>query len=99
VVLRLRDTFRFSYMDTNTHTQSRGSIVGIALGYELDDRSSGNWELSLHHRIQTGSGAHPASYPMAIKGSFPGVKRPGRETDHSLLYLHSPIHPLGVVFT
>jgi hypothetical protein len=26
---------------------------------------------SLHHRIQTGSGAHPASYPMGTKGSFP----------------------------
>jgi len=27
--------------------------------------------------IQTGSGAHPASYTMGT-GSFPGVKRPGR---------------------
>jgi hypothetical protein len=32
---------------------------------------------------QNGSGAHPASYPMGIRGSFPGVKRPGREADHS----------------
>jgi hypothetical protein len=27
---------------------------------------------SLHHRVQTGSGAHPASYPMGIRGSFSG---------------------------
>jgi hypothetical protein len=32
---------------------------------------------SLHHRIQTGSGAHPASYPMGTKGSFPGGKAVG----------------------
>jgi hypothetical protein len=30
-----------------------------------------------------GSGAHPASCPMGTRGSFPGVKRPGREADHS----------------
>jgi hypothetical protein len=30
---------------------------------------------SLHHGVQTGSGAHPAL--------FLGVKRPGREADHS----------------
>jgi hypothetical protein len=24
------------------------------------------------HSVQTGSGAHPASYPMAIGGDFPG---------------------------
>jgi hypothetical protein len=31
--------------------------------------------LSLHHRVQNGSGAHPASYPMGTRGSFPGGKR------------------------
>jgi hypothetical protein len=29
---------------------------------------------SLHHRVQTGSGAHPASYAMGTGGSFPGGK-------------------------
>jgi hypothetical protein len=38
---------------------------------------------SLHHRVQTGSGAHPASYPLGTKDSFPGVKHPAREADHS----------------
>jgi hypothetical protein len=38
---------------------------------------------SLHHRVQTGSGAHPASYPMGTRGSFPGVKLPEHEADHS----------------
>jgi hypothetical protein len=29
---------------------------------------------SLHHRVQNGSGAHLASYPMGTRGSFPGSK-------------------------
>jgi hypothetical protein len=33
--------------------------------------------------VQTGSEAHPASYPMGTGGCFPGVKRPKREADHS----------------
>jgi len=28
----------------------------------------------IRHRVQTGSGAHPASYPMCTGGSFPGDK-------------------------
>jgi hypothetical protein len=64
-------------------TKSRDSSVGIALGYGLDDRGSrvrfpaGAGNFSLHHRVQNGSGAHPSSYPMGTRGSFPGVKRPG----------------------
>jgi len=29
---------------------------------------------SLHCHVQSGSGAHPASYPMGTGGSFPGGK-------------------------
>jgi hypothetical protein len=48
---------------------SRGSSVGIATGYGLDDRGVGvrvpvGSEFSLLHVVQTGSGVHPASYPM-----------------------------------
>jgi hypothetical protein len=56
---------------------------------------------SIHQRVQTGSGAHPASYPVGTGVSSLGVKRQGREVDHSPpsgaevkndeLYLHSPI--------
>jgi hypothetical protein len=35
------------------------------------------------HDVQTGSGAHRTSYSMGTVGSFSGVKRPGREADHS----------------
>jgi hypothetical protein len=52
---------------------NRGSSVGIATGYGLDDRGSGirgAVNFSLFHRVQTGSGAHPASYPMGTRVSF-----------------------------
>jgi hypothetical protein len=32
---------------------------------------------SLHHRVQNGSGAHPASYLMVTRGSFPEGKAAG----------------------
>jgi hypothetical protein len=65
------------------------SSVGTALGYGLDDwwsrvrfpKGAGNF--SLHHRVQNGYGAHTASYAMGTRGSSLGVKRPGREADHS----------------
>jgi hypothetical protein len=79
------------------------------LGYGLDDRGSrirfpvGAGNFSLHHRVQNGSGAHPASCPMATRVSL-RVKRPGREVNHSPpssdevkenveLYLHFPNKP------
>jgi hypothetical protein len=91
---------------SSQETKSRDSSVRIALGYGLDDRGSkvrfpvGGGNFSLHHRLQNGSGAHPASYPMGTRALSLGVKRPGRETDHSPpssaevkewaeLYLHS----------
>jgi hypothetical protein len=44
---------------------------------------AGAGNFSPHNRVQTGCGAHPASCPVGTKGSFPGVKRPGREADKS----------------
>jgi hypothetical protein len=72
------------------NSQSNDSSVGVALGYGLDDQGSrvqflmraGNF--FLHHCIQNSSGAHPASYPMSTRGSFPGgVKQWGHEADLS----------------
>jgi hypothetical protein len=37
----------------------------------------------LLHIVQTGSGVHPTSHKMGTGDSFPGVKRQGREADHS----------------
>jgi hypothetical protein len=61
-------------------SESRDGSVGIALGYGLDDRGSrvrfraGAGNFSLHRRVQNGSGAHPASYPMGTRVYFPGGK-------------------------
>jgi hypothetical protein len=50
-----------------TILKSRDSSVGIALGYGLDDWGSRvrfpaeAGHFSLHHRVQNGSGAHPAT--------------------------------------
>jgi hypothetical protein len=66
---------------------SRDAEVSMATSYGLDDRGSEfesryGQESSLLHVVQTGSGVHPTFYPMDTGGSFPGVKRPGREADH-----------------
>jgi hypothetical protein len=66
-----------------SHRQSHDSSVGIALSYGLDDRGSrvrfpaGAGIFSLYHRLQNGSGAHLASYPMGTGDSFLGGKAAG----------------------
>jgi hypothetical protein len=57
--------------------------AGVALGYRLDDWGStvrfpvGAGNFSLHNSVQTGSGAHPDSYPMGTRGSFSEDKAAG----------------------
>jgi hypothetical protein len=46
-----------------THTLIRLSEVRLPAG-------AGNF--SLHHRVQTGCGAHRTSYPLGTRGYFPG---------------------------
>jgi hypothetical protein len=38
---------------------------------------AGAGDFCLHHCVQNGSGAHPTSYPMGTRGSFPGGKASG----------------------
>jgi len=38
---------------------------------------------SLHHRVQTGSGPHPASYPLDVRGSISEIKEPEHGADNS----------------
>jgi hypothetical protein len=59
--------------------------------YGLDDRAievrspTEAEDFSSSLCVHTGSGAHPASYPVGAGGSFPwGTARPGRDADHSL---------------
>jgi hypothetical protein len=47
-------------------------------------KAPGQLYLYLYHRVQNGSGAHPAPYPMGTGGLFPWrVKRSGCEAGHS----------------
>jgi hypothetical protein len=54
--------------------RSRDSSVGIAKGWTARVRFPAVQDFSLLPSVQTGSGAHPASYPMGTGGSFPGGK-------------------------
>jgi hypothetical protein len=63
--------------------RNRDRAVGIATGYGLNDRGFevsvpvGSRFFSLLLSVQTGSGAHPASYPMGTGGPFPAGKAAG----------------------
>jgi hypothetical protein len=71
---------RIDYYNHVDDIKSHDSSVGIATGYGLNDRGSrvrfptGAGNFSLHHRVQNGSGAHPASYPVGTRDSFFGGK-------------------------
>jgi hypothetical protein len=59
--------------------------LGTATRYGLDGPGiEFRWRLLFAH-VQTGPGAHPASYTMGF-GYFPGIKRPGRGVDHPPLF-------------
>jgi hypothetical protein len=71
-------------------TKEPGSSVSIVSGYWLDDlaievRSPARQDDSSSNLcVQTGCGAHPASFQWIQGGPFPGAKaRPGRDADHS----------------
>jgi len=80
------------------------SAVGIAISYGLGSTEiESQWGARFSAPVQTGPEAHPASYTMGT-GSFPGVKRRGRDVDHPplsnaeikervQLYLCSPSGP------
>jgi hypothetical protein len=58
------------------------SVWRWAMGWAAQVRFPAVTDYSLILSVQTESGAHPA-YPMGAGALSPGVKRPGRETDHS----------------
>jgi hypothetical protein len=68
---------------------SRGSSGSVVSDYGLDDRGSiPDKERGFFFSpcVQTGSGAHLASYPMGTGGLFPvGKAGPGRDADRKPL--------------
>jgi desulfoferrodoxin (superoxide reductase-like protein) len=88
---------------------SRDSIVGIATDYGLDDRWVGV-RVPVRSRIFSSPalGCTQHTIQWVTVALSPGVKRQGREADHSppasaevkenvALYIHSPIRLHGVV--
>jgi hypothetical protein len=78
------------FIDTYIQRWSCVSSVSIVSDYGLDDRAigvrspTGAKDFSCILCVQTGSGAHRASFQMGTGGPFPGRKaRPGRDVDHS----------------
>jgi hypothetical protein len=59
--------FQLSRYSSGLRAGRSGVLVPAGTGY-----------FSLHHRAQTVSGSHSASYPMGTRDSFPGG-----EADHS----------------
>jgi len=54
-------------------------LLAVFLGYRMDDKGSipgkGNGgNFFLRHRLQIGSGAHPATYSMGTGSLIPGMK-------------------------
>jgi hypothetical protein len=60
------------------------SSVVISTGYGMDVPGSNPGGDEISAPVQTGPGAHTASYIIVIK-SLPGIKRPGRGVDHPSL--------------
>jgi hypothetical protein len=58
-------------------------VTQLRAGEQALDSRQGQVLFSLHHRVQTGSGAHPAAYPIGTEALSLLIKRPGREADHS----------------
>jgi hypothetical protein len=99
-----------AFLETVTEARSFSVklILFLVLTSKRFDSLQGQYFFLLHS-AQTGSGAHPASYPMGTEGFYLGVKRQGREANHLPplvpgsrmveLYLHSPICLHSMVFS
>jgi hypothetical protein len=76
----LRDRGSTHVLITLTSLALIFSAFSVIDMYGLDDRTSNSCRgrvISLPYRVQTGSGAHPASYPMGTEASLPAGKAAG----------------------
>ncbi|PNF30032.1 hypothetical protein B7P43_G05837 [Cryptotermes secundus] len=89
IIATLGEMFIYSASFTDNNFYCIVQYVG-----PKSEASKYNYKFSVSHKegaekisfspiVQTASGVHPTSYTMGTGGSFPGVKRLGREADHS----------------
>jgi hypothetical protein len=89
ILLIQADVTKWVFLRSETDMKMQDSIVDIATGYRLDDWGVGVWVL-VGPRIFS-SPCHPDQLwgpPNLLSNGYwgalsPGVKRPGREADHS----------------
>jgi hypothetical protein len=75
------------------------AFVSLLCPWRLDGQRAGQpglasrqgQDVSLLHTVQTGSGAHPTSYPMSTGGFSPGVLSSRREAEIELPKLISRV--------
>jgi hypothetical protein len=83
---------------------ARWCSTGLWAGWSVVRFPARAGNFSLHHHVQTGSGNHPVSYPMGIRGSFSRGKAAGtwswpltsiccQSQECVELYLHFPNTP------
>ena len=114
---RGKHQFCLSGPETGEHTtfphdmswrMGRDSSVGITTRYWPGGPGIESlWGAKIFVPVRTGPEAHPVSYTMDA-GSFPGVKRPGRDVDHPphsrakvkkrVSYTSTPLLGLRVLF-
>jgi hypothetical protein len=75
--------FRFLLVTTQfllnlspSHSSDQWYNAGLRAGWSGFPVPEGTENCSLHHRVQTSSGAHLASYPVGTRGSFPWADGP-----------------------
>ena len=92
-----KQTDRSSLTFSSVGPRGRNCSVSTATRYGLDGPGiESRWRARFSKFVQTGPGAHPASYTMGT-GSFPGVKWPRRGADHPPpSKCRGQTHPLGL---
>jgi hypothetical protein len=78
-----RLTIETHFLRLGSHDSSVSIVTRLRVGRPGFDYRQEQQFYSLSHRVQTGSGAQPAFYPVGTGGGFRGVNQPGREADHS----------------
>jgi hypothetical protein len=74
--MSVRNVSELLYDDTSRrYYSSLDSSVGMTMGYVMNDGGSipGRERDFYLYSVQTGSGAHPISYPSGTGGSFTGA--------------------------
>jgi hypothetical protein len=77
------DTIPFQLLSASLHAENIAEVSTLLVTGLRVHFQEGTLICSALHSSQTGSGAHPAFYPMGDGGSFTDSKEPRYGTDHS----------------